>query len=186
MSKDIQYDDSQLQQLFEQLSEKERVKALKGAFRAEARTVRKAAVNNLRSSLHSSSGLERGIRTLVFKRQLGFRVTVGTELKWNKDHTAYKTKKGYHTNRRGEEKPVLIWAEDGTKERRTKGQRAWHQTRSGRRRRYMYNGAYRGRMRRYAFMERAKNQVSASVSRSLQENVRKYVQSVALKHGCRV
>ena len=187
MSSTVQYDDTQLQKLFSELSEKERAKALKGAFRAQARALRKAAVNNLRSSLNSNPELEKGVRALVFKRQLGFRVTVGTVLKWNKDHTGYATKKGFYMNRQGLEKPVLIWAEEGTKERRTKGQRAWYRTKRGqRRRRYMYNGAYRGRMRRYGFMEKARDQMAGTVTRELQDSIRTYVTKTAQKHGCKV
>lgn len=182
----MQYDDSRLQQMFEELGEKERVKALKGGFRTEANLFRKAAVNNLRASLRSNPSLEKGVRALVFKRQLGFRVTVGTELKWNKDHTAYKSKKGFYMNHRGEEKPVLIWAEDGTAERRTKGSRRFYRTKDGRRRsRFMYNGAYRGRMRRYAFLDKTRADMAGRVTEDLQNNIRKYVERIAQQHGCR-
>lgn len=188
-----EYDDTQLEAMFAELGDKQRIKALRGAFKKEANVFRKAAINNLRAGVnktgktfHSSKGLEQGVRALVFKKSMGFRVTVGTVLKWNKSHTAYSTKKGFHTNSRGEEKPVLIWAEDGTQDRRTRSGRARHQTGRGRRWSYVYRGAYRGRMQRYAFMVKAKDQVMSTVSADLQNEVRNYVVKTAIKHGCTI
>lgn len=56
----IEYDDSNLRQLFAELEPKRRTQALKGAFRREANQVRKTAINNLRSSgIKSSKDLEK-------------------------------------------------------------------------------------------------------------------------------
>lgn len=74
-----QYDDTQLQKLFTEMDVKHRKRALKGAFRREANQVRRTAINNLRSSLHSNRNLEKGIRAIVFKKAAGFRVTIGTK-----------------------------------------------------------------------------------------------------------
>ena len=74
-----QYDDTQLQKLFTEMDVKHRKRALKGAFRREANQVRRTAINNLRSSLHSNRDLEKGIRAIVFKKAAGFRVTIGTK-----------------------------------------------------------------------------------------------------------
>lgn len=63
-----QYDDTQLQKLFTEMDVKHRKRALKGAFRREANQVRRTAINNLRSSLHSNRDLEKGIRAIVFKK----------------------------------------------------------------------------------------------------------------------
>ena len=76
---DINYDDRNLQQLFTELTPKRRLQALRGGFRKEANRVRKTAVNNLRSSIRSDKDLEKGVRSLVFKRKAGFRITVGTK-----------------------------------------------------------------------------------------------------------
>ena len=73
---DINYDDRNLQQLFTELTPKRRLQALRGGFRKEANRVRKTAVNNLRSSIKSDRDLEKGVRSLVFKRKAGFRITV--------------------------------------------------------------------------------------------------------------
>ena len=81
MAKTLEYDDTQLRQLFAEMDEKQRAKAMKGAFRSTANLLRRAAVANLRSDLHSGKDLEKGVRALVFKQKLGFRVTVGTVLR---------------------------------------------------------------------------------------------------------
>jgi len=177
------YDDSKLRELYKSFSEKERVKALRGAFRKQAGFFRKAAIANLRSSLSSNSDLEKGIRSIVFKRTLGFRVTVGTKVTKNKS-TGKKTYTGFHKNRRGEEKPVLIWAEEGTATRRTKSGREKHSTRRGWRTRNVYMGANRGRMRRYAFMTKTKSQVTNTITGNLHDEIRNYVYKIAKKNGC--
>lgn len=186
MPKVLEYDDSQLQKLFAELDEKERAKAMKGAFRASANVLKRAAIQNLRSSIRSDRDLEKGVRALVFKRRLGFRVNVGTVLKKSKDKTRYTTKKGFHLNRQGLEKPVLIWAEDGTKERRLKGSRGTHKTKRGFRKRYLFNGAFRGRMPAYQFMVKANQQTGPQMTQTMQENFRKSVEKTAKKYGCTV
>ena len=110
MATSIDYDDRDLQRLFAELEPKRRVQALKGGFRREANQVRKTAINNLRSSINSSKDLEKGVRAIVFKRKAGFRVTVGTK---RANKTTGKGEAGFHTNRQGLKKPILIWAEGG-------------------------------------------------------------------------
>lgn len=163
---EVAYDDKKLRAMFEALSPKERVRAFKGAFRKEANIVRKAAVGNLRTSLNSNRDLERGIRALVFKRKAGFRVTVGT-----------KGDRGFHVNRRGQKKPVLIWAEEGTAERHTKSQ-----TRSYTRSR---KGHSTGRMKRYAFMAKTLSDVGRSVTDDLHNQIVDSVRKIAEKYGCK-
>ena len=186
MARTLIYDDSQLQKLFAELDEKQRAKAMKGAFRSTANLLKRSAVQNLRSSMRSSREMEKGVRALVFKRKLGFRVTVGTVLKKSKDKTHYTTKKGFYTNHQGLEKPVLIWAEDGTKERRLKGSRGTHKTKRGFRKRYLFNGAYRGRMPAFQFLVKAKQQVGPQIDQEMQENFRKQVEKASKKYGCTV
>lgn len=186
MARTLEYDDSQLQRLFAELDEKQRAKAMKGAFRTTANLLKRSAVSNLRSSIRSSREMEKGVRALVFKRKLGFRATVGTVLKKSKDKTHYTTKRGFYMNHQGLEKPVLIWAEDGTKERRLKGSRGSHRTKRGFRKRYLFNGAYRGRMRAYEFIVKANRQVGPQISQTLQENFRSSVEKTAKKYGCTV
>lgn len=170
------YDDTRLQQLFAELEPKRRVQALKGGFRKEAARVRKTAVNNLRSSgIKSSKDLEQGIRSVVFKRTAGFRITVGT-----KSGKGGKGEAGYHTNRQGLKKPILLWAEMGTDERRTKPKKGT------RRRANRLRGAHStGRMPRYGFMEHTLNGVRDTVTAEVHDMVIENVQKIARKYGCR-
>lgn len=98
---DVRYDDSKLRGLFSEMDVKLRLKSLKGAFRREANKVRRTAINNLRADLDSNRDLEKGIRAIVFKRQAGFRVTVGTK-RANKNG---KGERGFHVNRQGLKNP---------------------------------------------------------------------------------
>ena len=116
MARTIDYNDENLQRLFAELEPKRRLQAIKGGFRKEANQVRKTAINNLRSSIQSNKDLEKGVRAILFKRKAGFRVTVGTKRAGKNG----KGEAGFHTNRQGLKKPILIWAEEGTEERKTK------------------------------------------------------------------
>lgn len=170
---DVRYDDSKLRGLFSEMDVKLRLKSLKGAFRREANKVRRIAINNLRADLDSNRDLEKGIRAIVFKRQAGFRVTVGTK-RANKNG---KGERGFHVNRQGLKKPVLIWAENGTKERTTKTKtkvyiraRKRHST---------------GRMKRYGFMRQTQTDVRESVENDLRNEIRENVVRIANKYGCK-
>lgn len=186
----LHYDDENLQRLFEELKPRRRMAALKGAFRRAANRVRKTAVNNLRSSIRTDKDLEKGIRAEVLKRKTGFRVTIGSKVMKGR----YKgTRKGrrlygrakstwsnfsYHTNRQGKEKPVLIWAEAGTKWRKTKKPTRFIV--GGRWR----TGRNRGMMRRYGFMQKTAEEVRGGVTASLHNEVINSVKRVAEKYGC--
>lgn len=170
----IEYDDRNLQQLFAEMDPKRRLQAIKGGFRREANQVRKTAINNLRNSIRSDKDLEKGVRAIVFKRKAGFRVTVGTK-KANKEG---KGGAGFHTNKQGVMKPVLIWTEDGTSERRTKS--------SGGKRANRKRAAHStGRMKRYGFMTQTLNGVRDGVTNNLHNMVTESVQQIADKHGCK-
>lgn len=174
MPREIDYDDRNLQQLFAELEPKRRLQAIKGGFRREANQVRKTAINNLRSSLHSNKDLEKGVRTIVFKRRAGFRVTVGTKRAGKNG----KGEAGFHTNRQGLKKPVLIWAEDGTQERKTKG--------NGGKRAMRLRSAHRtGRMKRYGFLTQTLNGVRDTVTNNIHNMVIENVEQVAKKYGCK-
>lgn len=174
MARSVAYDDRNLQQLFAELEPKRRLQAIKGGFRREANKVRKTAINNLRYSVRSNKDLEKGVRAIVFKRKAGFRVTVGTK----KAGKNGKGEAGFHTNRQGLKKPVLIWVEEGTQERKTKGNVG---KRAARRR-----SAHRtGRMRRYGFMTQTLNDVRDTVTADIHDMVTDNVLKIAQKYGCK-
>lgn len=174
MAATIQYDDEDLQRLFAEMDTKKRLKALKGAFRRGANRVRKTVLNNLRGSIRTDKDLERGVRAVVFKRKAGFRVTIGTK-KAGKTGKEY----GFHINRRGLKKPVLIWAEAGTKWRRTKSKQRFKANGKWR-----TAGTHRGFMKRYGFMQKTAADVRDSVTDNLHNEVINSVRKVAKKYGC--
>ena len=176
MARTIDYNDENLQRLFAELEPKRRLQAIKGGFRREANQVRKTAINNLRSSIQSNKDLEKGVRAIVFKRKAGFRVTVGTKRTGKNG----KGEAGFHTNRQGLKKPVLIWAEEGTKERQTKPKKGT------RRRAARLRASHRtGRMKRYGFMAQTLTSVRDTVTTNIHEMVAENVQKVAEKYGCK-
>lgn len=175
-SSPLTYDDSGLQGLFEDLAPKQRVKALRGAFRREANRVRRAAIGNLHESIGGDKELDKGVRAIVFRRKAGFRVTIGTKRANKKG----KGERGYYISRkrRGKPyatgKPVLIWAEEGTAWRRTRGRgflkrRGGHST---------------GRMKRYGFMRKTLSEVRGSVTGTLHKEIIDQLKKAAKKNGC--
>lgn len=176
MAKDIDYDDRNLQRLFADMEPKRRLQAIKGGFRKEANLVRKTAINNLRNSIRTDKDLEKGVRAIVFKRKAGFRVTVGTK----KANKSGKGEAGFHTNRQGLKKPVLIWAEEGTDERRTKPKQGT------RRRASRLRASHRtGRMRRYGFMAQTLRSVRDTVTDNVHKMVTENIEKIAKKYGCK-
>ena len=171
----LKYDDENLQRLFEALEPKQRQKALKGGFRAIALKVRKKAVTNLRSSgIRTDRDLEKGIRGYPFSVEPGFEVTI----KPKKIGKNGKGEAGMHKNRRGLKKPVLLWAEGGTEERKTKS--------NGGKRAHRFRAAHStGRMKRYGFMERTRQETRPTVKNDVDEMVKESIQKVAEKYGCK-
>ena len=157
------YDDRNLQRMFAELDSKHRIKALKGAFRRQASKVRRTAVNNLRGSIRSQNdpkGLESG-------------VTVGTK---SANKKTGKGERGFHTNRRGLKKPILIWAEEGTKDRHTKtSTKVFARSRKGH---------STGRMKRYGFMRKTLNEMRGLITDSLRNEIIQSITRTAKKYGC--
>ncbi len=176
MARTIDYNDENLQRLFAELEPKRRLQAIKGGFRKEANQVRKTAINNLRSSIQSNKDLEKGVRAILFKRKAGFRVTVGTKRAGKNG----KGEAGFHTNRQGLKKPILIWAEEGTEERKTKPKQGT------RRRAARLRASHRtGRMKRYGFMAQTLNSVRDTVTDNIHKMVTENIEQVAKKYGCK-
>lgn len=170
MARDIEYDDSNLMKLFAELSPKNRARAIKGALRRAANKVRKAAISKLRSSIHSNKQLERGVRAIVFRGKIGFRVTVGSK------NTKKRGKQESRSKKEKSKDHILIWAEDGTKERKTRSE-----SQIFKRRRAGHNT---GRMKRYGFMDSTQKEVSDSVTSDLHNEIINSIQKTAKKYGC--
>lgn len=160
--------------VFNALDMKEQRKALKSAMRKEANRVKKEAQQSILGSglgHGTNTDITAGVRARVYPdtKGLGFMAT-----------TKPRNGKGFHVNRFGKEKPVLMWAEDGTKSRRTGKRTSFERilSRFGRKsKRYNRDGAYRGKMKAYHFMESAElqegNKAEDSLFRALQKNIEK-------------
>lgn len=171
----IAYDDSNLRKLLFELEPKRRMQAVKGAFRKAASKVKKQAASNLRSSgLQVRKGMEKGIRQVVYKRTPGFRVTIGTK---KANAKTGKGESGMHVNRRGLKKPILLWAEGGTKSRSTKSRRG----KCGRGRK----GHPTGSMPSSRFMEKTRAQMKGSVTDELHDAMEQSIIKTARKYGCK-
>ncbi len=167
------YDDANLQRLFAEMDAKQRLKALKGAFRKEANRVRKTALNNLRGSIRTDRNMESGVRAIVFKSTAGFRVTIGTKKATKDGGKDY----GFHKNRQGLKKPILIWAEEGTKDRHTKTKtRIFTRARKGH---------ATGSMRRYGFMRKTLADVKDSITENMKKELSNNIEKIAEKYGCK-
>lgn len=117
------------------------------------------------------------MRTYPDRYGLGFMVSV-------KPHGK---RKGIHLNRQSKEKPVLMWAEDGTRYRKA-GRRIssfFGKSRfTGKKiRQYVRGGANRGKMKRYAFLAKTEQQTADSVETNLFNNLQDNIERAARKQG---
>lgn len=157
MSNVVAYDDRQLAQMLDELSEKNQRKALKGGIRRAVGKVRRAALANLSASgLRSDADVRRGVRARVFKSLAGGEVTIKARKRGSL---------GMHLNRYGQLKPVLMWAEGGTKSRRKRG------------------GSATGKMPRYGFMAKTEAEAAGIASGDMVSDVRSNIVKVVSKHG---
>lgn len=158
---DFYYDDRRLMSMFEELEPRRRVQAMRGALRLAANELRKKAVENLRSSkLNSNRDVEKGIRSVVWKRSLGFRVTIGTKKKRAKNESKARARRAI----------VPLWAEGGTDERHT-GRSSF----SGR-------GRRTGKMPAFRFMEATKESMT-DVETTVKEKIVANIEKTSLKYG---
>ena len=168
--------------IYKALDTKQHRKAMKSAMRREGNRLKKAAVTNLNESgigkgrkRNLSSGIY--VRTYPDRYGLGFMVSV-------KPHGK---RKGIHLNRQNKEKPVLMWAEDGTRYRKG-GRRIssfFGKSRfTGKKvRQYVRGGANRGRMKRYAFLAKTEEQMGSSVENNLFDSYQDCLEKAARKQG---
>lgn len=169
-------------QVYALLDRKEQQKAMRGAMRKEANRLKRTAATALKSSgigRGTSEPLDKGVYTRVFPDRygLGFMVSVKPF-----------RRKGVHRNRQGKEKPVLMWAEDGTRFRRIgrkissfKGKSRFSMRNI---RHYARGGASRGRMKPYNFLKRTEqteaNQVGENLYSALENNINRIAQKKGL------
>lgn len=166
MDAEFKYDDSNLQKLFKELEPKERIKSLRAVFRIAGNKVRKTTVAIIRQSVNSNKELEKGVKVRLWKEVAGFRVTVGSG--------KYHSKR--FTGSFAREVPVLRWLDTGTDARKTK-------------RKFALFGKGRkshatGRLKRYAFMAKTKQQTESSVTTYVRDATVLIIKRIAKKYGC--
>lgn len=178
MAKVIDYDDSNLQRLFEALTPKQRMVAMRRAFKREANYVRNIAISNMWGCLNAGRKIESGIRAIVFKRKAGFKVTIASK----KANSKGNGERGYYISRKLRKKdatgkPVLIWAEEGTDPRYTKGRLKWGNLKTRK-------AHFTGHMKSYGFMKKTLDETQFTVTDHLRNEIIESVQTEAKKYGC--
>jgi hypothetical protein len=173
-----EYTGKEWENLLRQMNGKQIKKSLRGALRAESRKAQKIAQSKLQTSglrvQGDTADWKKGIRTRIYpdNKGMGFMITVKARAASRKTGNGEKS---MHKNRFGFKKPILMWAEEGTKSRKTKTQTKW-----GFRKR---KGHSTGRMGAYGFMEAATPEMFQSVEAGLAPEVDKAVTKVAKKCG---
>ena len=175
---DIDMEAAKMQATFGELTKQFTAKQLRSSVRKGYRRASNAALQIARTALKSSGlhvegntrGWERGIRNLVYSKGGGFMSTVKGRNRGNKS---------MHTNRRGKMKPILMWAEDGTKPRKRKlrggGVFQWGRPSS--------RSGNSGSMRAYHFMQQSEAAMYRTVEENLFPEVEKAVYKAAQKAG---
>ena len=170
-----QYTGKEWTELLRQLNGRQIKNALKGAYRKEANNATKIARRYLHSSGLQVKGnfadWDRGIRPYVYSRGGGFLVTVKARAKSKRN----SKEAGMHENRFGIKKPILMFAEEGTRFRMTKTR-----TKVFKR---LRKGHPTGRMQAYGFLEKATPEMYRSVEQGLQPELEKSVVKQAKKAG---
>lgn len=170
-----QYTGKEWRELAKQLSQKQIRSALKGAYRREANKAVKIARKHLHSSGMQVKGnqadWDKGIRPYVYSRGGGFLVTVKARAKSKRS----SREAGMHTNRYGVKKPILMWAEEGTRYRKTKSKTKVFVR--------MKKGHLTGKMKAYGFMDKATPEMYRSVEQGLFPELEKAVKRQAKKAG---
>lgn len=156
-------------EVFEALDPKAHRRALRSAMRREGNNLKRIAVAQIGSSglgKGSRAKVAKGVRVRTFPDRYGagFMLTV-------KPHG----KKGYHKNRQGHEKPVLMWAEDGTRPRYTKSKTRFFVR--------IRKGHFTGRMKAYRFLKRTEDTGTPQVERGLFDTFRQNLDKEARKRG---
>lgn len=161
---EVRFNPADYAHLYTEMQPRQRMQALKGAFRRTSTKLRRATVEQLRADGPRTNGrLEKCVRRVLLNAKrgsAGFKVT----LMGVRGRTT-----GFYRNRRGQLKPVLVFAEDGTAPRNTrKGKRARHST---------------GRLRRYGFLDKATKQLGPSIGDDVKNELKEQIKRIAAKYG---
>lgn len=173
-----EYTGKEWEELLRQMNGTQIKKSLRGAIRAEARKAQKIAQGKLQASgLHVEGDIsdwKKGIRVRIYPGNKGFGFMTTVKARAASRRTG-NGEKSMHKNRYGLKKPILMWAEEGTKSRKTKAKTKW-----GFRKR---KGHATGRMGAYGFMEDATPEMFQSLETGLVPEIENSVRKVAKKCG---
>ena len=166
-----QYKGKEWDELMKCFSKRDMKAAMKGAYRTTGKEILAIARGKLVSSgIAHASKMKNGIRLRVYPRGGGFMITV-------RPHG----KQGFHVNRFGLEKPVLMWAEEGTKVRYVRhggGQKV--QTSDGQ---WRTLGRRRGQMPAYHFLSGVESEGAPIIERDISSALESQVMKIASKNG---
>lgn len=152
---------------------------LRKPIRQEMTALREAVVSEMREAKISKGRLvplEKSVRMRQYRFGLGFLVSV-------KPHRS----KGFHINRRMQEKPVLMWLEEGTKERfirkRSLANRLFDMGRRRKRKGIHASRAGRGAIKPRKFVKQAQDKRFLGIEERLFDEFQKVVDKAARKKG---
>ena len=170
--------------VYKALDIRQQRRSLRAAMRKEGRhllATAKAAISGARLGLGTKQDIRQGVYVRVYpdKYGLGFMASVKPHRKNNV--------KGIHVNRQGKMKPVLMFAEEGTRYRKVgrRKQSFFGKSRyTGKKiRHYTRSGHSTGRMRAYRFMEKAERTASSGIGQRLFTDFEKNVYRAAQRQG---
>jgi hypothetical protein len=188
-----QYTGKEWNELAKELTPRQMRNALKRSYRAEAKKALGIARRYLGASgmqvQGNKSDWDKGIRSHIYSKGGGFMITV----KAHRANLKGQGEKSMHQNRKGFKKPVLMWAEEGTKPRQRGGKKVrvkhgiYGTHRSGKTRYWTEtirkDGISTGQMGAYGFLDRATPEMFQTVERDLGAEVGIAVEKVARKCG---
>ena len=172
-------------------------KQIKNSMKQAYRRVGKKGEDIARRHLNSSGlggdmkSLGRSIRTHVYSKGGGFLITVNAR----RASKSGRGEKSMYKTARGEKKPILMWAEDGTEKRQSGGNVSYvftGNTKWGSRHGKAYKlkrksvrsgGRNRGQMPAYHFLRDSEGEITKMAENELQPEVEKAVMRVAKKAG---
>ena len=166
----LRFKDQTGHDLLRTFDRRELKRTLKDAYRRTGKRIAAIAKRSVEAGgINDAGKLAKGVRVRVYPRGGGFMVTV-------KPHG----KTGYIVNRHGKEKPVLMWAEEGTVERfpRNWRKRFLVHTDAG----FRWVGRSRGKMPSYHFLKEAEEQGPGIV----EEEIGKEIEAATERRAARL
>lgn len=167
-----EYKGKEWDELLRSMNVKDIRRVLKSTYRRVGKQIADIARADLVSSgLRNADKMKRAIRVHVYGRGGGFEIT-----------TKFHGKQGfYRRSQDGKEKPVVMWAQDGTSNRFTYYHKRVIPFGGGAYRTLATNA--RGSMRKYDFLRRAESQAPGIIENGLGPELEKAVNKRALKLG---